>query len=93
MLSDAATRLLLAPYEATALRLIACTFRLRQGLPCWDIYNVSMLSGLTSTALINFLGTELLHLILAGEVWAIFTCVAQWFHVTEEEWKAEDNKE
>lgn len=92
MLSDAVTRVLMAPYEATALRLVARAFRVRQGLPCWDIYNANMLSELTSTALVNFLGTELLHINLASEVWAIFTCISQWFHMTEDDWKAEDAK-
>ncbi|KAG8407268.1 hypothetical protein J3458_020758 [Metarhizium acridum] len=92
MLADAITRVLMAPYEATALRLVARSFRSRQGLPCWDIYNANMLSGFTSTALVNFLGTELLHITFASEAWAIITCVSQWFHMTEEEWKIEDAK-
>lgn len=92
MLSDAVTRVLMAPYEATALRLVARTFRVRQGLPCWDIYNANMLSGLTSTLLVNFLGAELLHISLASEMWAVFTFISQWYHMTEEDWKAEDTK-
>ncbi|KID87590.1 hypothetical protein MGU_05239 [Metarhizium guizhouense ARSEF 977] len=92
VLVDAVSRVLMAPYEATALRLVARSFRSRQGLPCWDIYNANMLSGFTSTALVNFLGTQLLHLTLASEAWAVVTCVSQWFHMTEEEWKIEDTK-
>ncbi|KHO01467.1 uncharacterized protein MAM_00468 [Metarhizium album ARSEF 1941] len=92
MLADALTRVLMAPYEATALRLIARSFRSRQGLPISDIYNANMLSGFTSTALVNFLGAELLHINLASEIWAIVTCVSQWFHMTEEEWKSEEKK-
>jgi hypothetical protein len=92
LLSDAVTRVLMAPYEATALRLVARTFRSRQGLPTWDIHNANMLSGLTGTALVNFFGVELLHMNLASEMWAIFTCISQWFHMSEEEWKAVDSK-
>lgn len=90
--TDAITRALVAPYEATALRLVARMYRLRQGLSCWDIYNANMLSGITSTSLVNFLGTELLYLTLSGEVWAVFTGIAQWFHMTEEEWKEDEGK-
>lgn len=85
--TDAVTRILMSPYEATALRLLARTFCLRQGLPCDDICNVNLLSGLNLTTLINFLGIEFLHLSISGEVWAAFTGLSQWFHKTEEEWK------
>ncbi|KAK7409585.1 hypothetical protein QQX98_008247 [Neonectria punicea] len=85
--TEAVARVLMSPYEAAALRLLARTFCLRQGLPCDDIFNVNLLSGFTMTTLINFLGIEFLHLSLSAEVWATFTGVAQWFHKTEEEWK------
>ncbi|KAH6987617.1 hypothetical protein BKA56DRAFT_669239 [Ilyonectria sp. MPI-CAGE-AT-0026] len=85
--TDAVTRILMSPYEATALRLIARTFCLRRGLPCDEICNVNLLSGLNLTTLINFLGIEVLHLTISGEVWGAFTGLSQWFHKTEEEWK------
>ena len=90
--TDAITRILMAPYEATALRLVSRTLLLRQGLSCQSIYSANLLSGLSWTSAVNFFGTELLHLVLCGEVWAVFTCISQWFHMTEEEWKAEEGK-
>ncbi|KAF7554224.1 hypothetical protein G7Z17_g3081 [Cylindrodendrum hubeiense] len=85
--TDAVTRILMSPYEATALRLLARTYCLRQGIPCDDICNVNLLSGLNMTAIINFLCIEFVHLSISGEVWAAFTGLSQFFHKTEEEWK------
>ncbi|QUC22455.1 uncharacterized protein UV8b_06696 [Ustilaginoidea virens] len=92
LFADSLTRIIMAPYEATALRLVARMFRARAGLPSSDIVDANFLSGLTATSLINFFGTELLHVTLASECWAIFSFLSQWFHMTEEEWKAEDGK-
>ncbi|KAM4056248.1 hypothetical protein HRG_003168 [Hirsutella rhossiliensis] len=86
--TDAITRLVMTPYEATALRLVARTLRLNQGLSSQDIHAASLLSGLSWTTAMNFFATEFLHLVLCGEVWAAFTGISQWFHKTEEEWKA-----
>lgn len=88
--TDAITRLVMTPYEATALRLVARTLRLNQGLSCQDIHAASLLSGLSWTAAMNFFANEFLHLVLCGEVWAAFTGISQWLHRTEEEWKADE---
>lgn len=90
--TDAVLRLLIAPYEATALRLVARTIRLRQGLPCTDIFGVNLLNGLSRTLVTNFLGIQFFHLVLSGEVWATFTTVSQYFHMTQEEWEQSDGK-
>lgn len=86
--TDAITRLVMTPYEATALRLIARTMRLNRGLPCRDIYTAGLLSGLSWTAAMNFFANEFLHLVLCGEVWVGFAMISSWFHKTEQEWKA-----
>ncbi|PHH91905.1 hypothetical protein CDD83_9848 [Cordyceps sp. RAO-2017] len=90
--TDAVTRLLTTPSEATALRLIARSLRLRQGLSCQDMYPVGILSGFSWNLAVNFLATELLHLVLCGEVWAAFTALSQWLHRTEEEWSEYEDK-
>ncbi|WYZ38590.1 hypothetical protein EsH8_III_000504 [Colletotrichum jinshuiense] len=78
---------LVSPYEAVALRLVARSYRLRMGLPVFDIYDTNIFSGMTLRSVTNFLGLEFLHLVIAGELWALITGLAQWFHLTEEEWK------
>ncbi|CAM1508293.1 Fc.00g051410.m01.CDS01 [Cosmosporella sp. VM-42] len=93
MFGDAVTRILMAPYEATALRLVARTIRLRQGLDCFDIFKVSLLSGLSWASVINLLGAEFMHLLITGEVFAAFTSITQYFHMTQDEWKAEEGND
>ncbi|KAH6611230.1 hypothetical protein Trco_001250 [Trichoderma cornu-damae] len=92
MLANSVTRLLMTPYDATALRLVARAFCLRNGLPCEDICRPNLLSGFSWTSVMNYLGTEFLHLLLTTEVWAVFTGLSQWYHFSEEEWSAEEAK-
>ncbi|KAK1243744.1 hypothetical protein MKX08_001882 [Trichoderma sp. CBMAI-0020] len=92
MLSNSITRLLMTPYDATALRLVARAYCLRNGLPCEDIYQTNLLSGLSWTSAMNYLWTEFIHLLLNTEVWAVFTGLSQWYHFSEEEWAAEESK-
>ncbi|KAF4444482.1 hypothetical protein F53441_11122 [Fusarium austroafricanum] len=91
--ADAILRLVTAPWEATALRLIARTFRQRLGLPTHDICGINMLSQINLTFAINFLGTQVLHLALCGEIWAAFTTVATVFHATPDEWREAEAEE
>lgn len=93
ILTDAIARIIIAPYEATALRLAARAYCLRHGLPYGHILSTNLLSGLGWVSAVNFLGVELLHLSLLGEVWTVFTSLAQWFHLSEDEWKEADGKE
>ncbi|KAL7903428.1 hypothetical protein HDV63DRAFT_364000 [Trichoderma sp. SZMC 28014] len=92
MLSNSITRLLMTPYDATALRLVARAYCLRNGLPCDDICQTNLLSGLSWTSAMNYLWTEFIHLLLNTEVWAVFTGLSQWYHFSEEEWAAEESK-
>ncbi|ETR99937.1 hypothetical protein M419DRAFT_142201 [Trichoderma reesei RUT C-30] len=92
MLANSMTRLLMTPYDATALRLVARAFCVRKGLPLDDILETNLLSGFTWTTAMNYLGTEFFHLLLTTEVWAVFTGLSQWYHFTEEEWAAEEAK-
>lgn len=86
--TNSVSAILTAPYEAMALRLMARTLRAQSGLSCWDIHNVNLFSGLSLTLVTNFLGVELLHLVISGEMWAAFTSLSQYYHQSEEEWKA-----
>lgn len=88
VLAGAVARLVLVPYEGAALRLASRTWRLHQGLPSSDIYGPNMLREATWISVVNFLGCQLLHLTLCSEIWAVFTGISQWYHMTEEEWRA-----
>lgn len=85
--TETISRLLVIPYECVALRLIARTFRLRSGLPVDDIYVSNLFNGWNLTAITNFFGAEFLHFALLGELWGVFTMLAEWYHQSEEEWK------
>ncbi|KAF4465548.1 hypothetical protein FALBO_7599 [Fusarium albosuccineum] len=91
--SDAVIRLLTAPYEAMALRLVARTFLLRLGLPCSHVCGSNLLSHLNLTSATNFLATQVIHLALCGEIWAGFTAVATFLHTTPEEWREAEEDE
>ncbi|EGY17650.1 uncharacterized protein VDAG_01332 [Verticillium dahliae VdLs.17] len=78
---------IVAPYEAMALRLVARAYRERMGLPVFDIHEWNIFSGLTWRSVTNFVGLEFVHLIIAGELWAMISSLSQLFHMTEEEWK------
>ncbi|RBR18299.1 uncharacterized protein FIESC28_06072 [Fusarium coffeatum] len=91
--ADAALRLATAPWEATALRLIAGTFRQRLGLSTHDICGINLLGEMNLTFAINFLGSQVLHLAVCGEVWAAFTAVATVFHTSPEEWREAEEEE
>ncbi|PHH83795.1 hypothetical protein CDD82_2667 [Ophiocordyceps australis] len=92
VLSNALGRILVAPYEATALRMLARQFRLQHGLGVDDILGVSILNGLTWTGTINFFLSELIHLTLSGEIWAMFTSASQFVYQSDQEWReAESN--
>lgn len=81
---------LVAPYEAMALRLVARSYRARMGLPCLDIYEPNIFAGMGWRGLANFFGVEFLHLSVAGEIWAMVTLFSQVFHLTEEEFREID---
>ncbi|KOS19100.1 hypothetical protein ESCO_000507 [Escovopsis weberi] len=91
--ADTATRVLIAPYEGTSLRLIARACRRRAGLACWDILPINVLAGMNWTLAINYLGVELLQLVLSSGVWAVGTVVSERYHMSEEEFKALYQKE
>ncbi|KAJ4268325.1 hypothetical protein NW762_002388 [Fusarium torreyae] len=91
--ADAVLRLATAPWEAAALRLVARTFRRRLGLPVNDIGGINLLGELNTTFAINFLGSQVLHLALCGEIWAAFTTIATAFHTTPEEWRKEEEEQ
>ncbi|SCO33193.1 uncharacterized protein FFMR_02837 [Fusarium fujikuroi] len=91
--TDAVLRLVTAPWEATALRLMAHSLRQRFNLPTHDVCEINLLSHLDLTFAINFLGTQVLHLALCGEIWAAFTTVATVLHTTPDEWREAEAEE
>ncbi|XWX02008.1 hypothetical protein V2A60_010040 [Cordyceps javanica] len=92
MYSDTTLRLMMAAYEATALRLMARCHRLSHGLPCDDIYVPNPLSELSWRAVVHLLGAELMHMAISGEIWAVFTGLAQYFHMSDKQWKDAEAK-
>lgn len=92
LFTDTTLRLMMVAYEASALRLMARCHRLRHGLPCDDIYRPNILSDLSWRAVTNLLGAELLHMTISGEIWAVFTAISQYFHMSDKEWKVAEAK-
>lgn len=90
--TDSIVRLLMAPYEATALRLMARFYCIQHDLPCDGIYPANILSGLSIRSFVNLIGAELLHITLSAEIWAIVTGLAQHYHLSDKEWKGEQVK-
>lgn len=90
--TDSIVRLLMAPYEATALRLMARFFCIQHDLPCDGIYPVNVLSSLSLRSLVNLFQAELLHIMVSAEIWAVFSGLAQHYHLSDKEWKEEEKK-
>ena len=87
VLTELVSRIVCAPFEATALRVMARTWAIRHGLPLWPILTGDMMSGLNLTYAVNFLISELLHLGALSDLWALFAFACQQLHMSEEEWK------
>lgn len=86
-------RMLMAPYESFSLRMLARTFLLRRGQSVDHIYGIDLMDGLNFTSVVNFLGVELLQLVVSGELWAVFAGTTQFYHRSEEEWKQDEEDE
>ena len=93
VITDSILRLSIAPCEAVALRFAAQTFCDRHNLPCSPILGLTLFSGVNMTWLVNFLGAELMHLALSGEIWSVFSALSQYFHRSEEEWEDFEGKD
>ncbi|ORY71253.1 uncharacterized protein BCR38DRAFT_330941 [Pseudomassariella vexata] len=87
ILTTFVTRVICAPGEALALRMVAKAFSLRRGLPTGHMFPPRFLHTISCRSFVNVFGLELLRLLMSGEVWALTTVLSQWLHVTEEEWK------
>ena len=91
ILREATMRIFLAPYEAMTLRLVASSFCLQRGLPfCDDIRPMRLFGGLNWTFTVNFLGSELLHLAICGDIWAVWIAISHSLQMSDEEWKAQN---
>ena len=93
IITESLLRLFITPWEAMSLRIATRAFCIHRGLPITDIFAPSFLSGLNSTWLVNYLGEELLHFALSGEVWSMFSSASQWLHMSEEGWHDYDGKD
>lgn len=79
-------RIITAPSEAIVWRYFVRSFLARRGLGLEGIYGLTFLDSLSWTAAANFLGLELIHLFVEGEIWAVMTMVAQHYRMSEDEW-------
>ncbi|KAL8418373.1 hypothetical protein RB594_001830 [Gaeumannomyces avenae] len=79
MLTVVSSNLFQAPMEAFALRLLARTFLGRNGGSVADVYAPTPWRGVTWTAVSSLLQVEMVHLLIKGEVWSIFTLLSDMF--------------
>lgn len=82
-----ATIVVCAPIEALMLRTLARTFAQRHGLPCDEMFNIRLHNSMSWRGIANFLGIQIVGVLIGGEVWSLITVISQWLHVTEEEWR------
>lgn len=82
-----ATIALCAPIEALMLRTLARAFGQQNGLSCDEMYNIRLHNSISWRGIANFLGIQIVGVLIGGEVWSVMTVISQWLHVTEEEWK------
>ncbi|OAA67044.1 hypothetical protein SPI_01620 [Niveomyces insectorum RCEF 264] len=81
----------IAPYEAFVIRLVSRAYRVRHGLPVDDLYGLNVLSfgrgGSRSwTAVTNFVGVGLAHLLIESACWLIATGLAALYRNSEPTW-------
>ena len=93
VLSALPVRIITAPSEAVVWRYFVRSYLGRRGAGVGDIYEPNFFSSLSWTAVANFLGMELIHLFLEGEIWATMTIIAQQCCMTEEEWNEQYEEE
>lgn len=87
ILTNFITYVVCAPFDTAAIRGAARAFAQRRGLPTIDMYQISLLDGLSWRNVGNILGVEIIRLLISGELWAVTSIISQWLHVTEEEWR------
>lgn len=93
ILTVVSSYILIAPYEAFALRFLARSWRMQHGLPIADIYDLSPIRSFSWTAVANFLGLELCHLVIESELWASMVMLATSFSISEEDWNKNQEAE
>ncbi|RYP29914.1 hypothetical protein DL767_006513 [Monosporascus sp. MG133] len=79
--------LLCAPADALALRSVARAFAQKRGLSYDGMFDVSLMDNVSFRGVLHIFGLEMLRLLISGDTWAMITMLAQWLHVTEEEWR------
>lgn len=87
ILNDQILRLLIAPFEAVALRWLARTWQIHHGGLVGDLLGIQAPFGITLTWVVNFLKAEFVHLLVCGEIFAVSSSLASFLHLSEEQWK------
>jgi hypothetical protein len=87
ILSYFVTSIACAPFEAVVLRAAARAFARGRGLSSANMYEISILDGLSWRNVGNVLGLEIVRLLISGELWAMTSIISQRLHITEDEWR------
>jgi hypothetical protein len=90
-LSALPARLLNAPSEAIIHRWFVRSVMASRGMGTGEMYGVFEM--LPWRAVANFVGLELVHLLVQGEIWAGMYQIASWCRISEEEWKEMDEED
>jgi hypothetical protein len=85
--------ILIAPLKALALRTVARAFLSRWGSDAAGLYTINPFQDLSIGVVVNFLGLEMVHLLMQGDIWAMMTLIGNAFRLTEEEWNGLDSGE
>jgi hypothetical protein len=84
-------RVLMAPIEGIALRLLARLILDSRGMFAGDIY--VPFDPLPWGAVANAVGLDLLHFLAQAEIWAAMYQIASWCRISEEDWKRMDEED
>ncbi|KAH8652347.1 hypothetical protein BX600DRAFT_472384 [Xylariales sp. PMI_506] len=87
ILTNFVTYTLRAPCDAIAIRGVARAFALRRRLPLTQMYQISLLDGISWRAVGNIVGVEIVKLLISGEIWAFTSIASQYLHQSEDEFK------
>ncbi|KAJ2975207.1 hypothetical protein NUW58_g8423 [Xylaria curta] len=87
ILTSSLTHIFLAPFDIMTFRSMARAFALKFSLPMDHMFEGSLADGPVTRMMLNLFQAEVLKFVISFGAWAIVTCVAQRFHVPEEEWK------
>ncbi|KAI0471950.1 hypothetical protein GGR56DRAFT_656241 [Xylariaceae sp. FL0804] len=87
IIANSLAHVLLTPVAAYTARAMARAYAQKMGLPVGHILSTNLLDGLSTRMVLNLFNIEMLKFFVSTDIWAFFTVLSQWLHVTDEEWK------